>query len=60
MIVKLKCIDNAESEGYLTVGKIYNGIIDSDDNFAIIDDEGDLINDSMTYELHAKWELLGE
>lgn len=59
MIVKLKCVDNG-GNSYLTSGKVYDGIIDSDETFAIVDDEGDLIINSMTRELHGKWEVVEE
>lgn len=57
MIVKLKCIDNG-GNSFLTSGKVYDGIIDNNEIFAIVDDEGDLNVNPMMRELHGKWEVV--
>ena len=63
MIVKLKCIDNVNYDGeiadYLTCGKIYDAI-GNDSEFALLDDEDDLIVDTITGDLHGKWEVINE
>lgn len=61
MIVKLKCVDNTECEGYLTLNKEYVANIFSSDGCHIIDDCGDelfiAIKDTG-YCNHGKWEVV--
>lgn len=61
MIVKLKCIDNG-GNNFLTSGKVYDGIIDDVDNFAIVDDDGDLIRYSLdeSENYYGKWGVINE
>lgn len=63
MIVKLKCVDNVNCDGdvadYLTCGNNYEAIANNFE-FALLDDEGDLIIDSLCGELHGKWEVIEE
>ena len=64
MIIKLKCVDNVDYLGlesdYLTTGKVYDAIMSKDDEVALIDDEGELINDNLSDAIHAKWEVVSE
>lgn len=59
MIVKLKCVDNIYCN-YLTSGKVYDAIKDENGLFAIVDDEGDLLRDSLepTDMFFAIWEVV--
>lgn len=59
MIVKLKCLDNIDCN-YLTSGKIYDGIMDDKDAFALVDDDGDLLRDSLDPKeaYYANWEVV--
>lgn len=59
MTVKLKCVDNIDCN-YLTSGKIYEGIKDENGLFAIVDDAGDLLRDSLepTDMFFAIWEIV--
>lgn len=64
MIVKIMCANNIDFAGlvsdYLTVGKIYTAIKSVDGEFALLCDEGTLINDNFDYPIHAKWEVVSE
>lgn len=62
MKIKLKCIDNTECEGYLTLNKEYLANIFSFDGYHIIDNNGDelfiTLNDGCCN--HGKWEVISE
>lgn len=60
MIVKLKCIDNKECEGYLTNGKIYSSVI-TPYGYQIEDDWGYELSVSVNDRCacnHGKWEAV--
>lgn len=61
--VKLKCVDNTECEGYLTLNKIYVANIFNSDGYHIIDDCGDelfISINGVSYANHGKWEIVTE
>lgn len=61
MIIKLKCVDNTECEGYLTLNKEYVANIFSPDGYHITDDCGDELFIKITdagYCNHGKWEVV--
>lgn len=61
MIVKLKCVDNTECEGYLTLNKEFIANVFSSDGYRIIDDCGDELFVSINgviYAHHGKWEVI--
>lgn len=62
MIVKLKCVDNVDKYDcesvFLTVGKVYDGLISIDKEFSVIDDVGDLITDCIEDAYYGKWEVV--
>lgn len=59
MNVKLKCVDSLGCD-YLTSRKIYDAIMDDKDAFALVDDDGDLIRDSIDPKemYYANWEVV--
>lgn len=60
--MKIKCVSNigydGYESGYLTPGKHYECIIDEAGQFAIIDDEGDLLKDFLHDPCHGKYEVI--
>lgn len=60
--MKIKCVSNIGYDGYvsgyLTLDKHYECVIDEDGQFAIIDDEGDLLNDFLHDPCHGKYEVV--
>lgn len=62
MIVKIKCVENIDYLGlvstYLTIDKTYDAIISESNEFSIICDEGELINDNLYDAVHGKWEIV--
>lgn len=64
MIVQIKCVNNVcligDTSDYLTVGKVYIAIKSKDGEFALLCDDGILINDSLNDFVHAKWEIVSD
>ena len=64
MNIKIKCVDDNNKycfkSEFITKGRVYSGVIDKEKNFAIIDDDGYIIYDSITDSCYAKWELVNE
>ena len=64
MFVKLKCVDNVDYAGlesdYITTGKVYDAIMSKNDEVALLNDDDELINDSLYEPIHAKWEVVSE
>lgn len=64
MIVKLKCVSNIDLMGlesdYLTTGKVYDAIMSKNDEVALLDDDGEIISDSLYEPIHGKWEVVDE
>ena len=59
MNVKLRCNNNGGNQ-FLTNDKIYDAIMDENNAFALVDDDGDLIRDSLDHSeaYYANWEVV--
>lgn len=57
--MKIKCVDDYGC-GYLTIGKVYRVISESDGCFEIFDDRGDVVYTRVPGLLHGKFEVVEE